>query len=171
MISIDVLSCPGQLRHICPRWLKLENPPKISQCTPEKFHNIRNKQEAIPNTPPENPSNVSLFFFQNSSNSIMTYCHQKQQHIKSKSKNLRITQSSLGTWYASWASRVAVSMLKIMSFTCEGKVITLGASPPLPFSLRWCGWPWPIRFNQWRNRTTPKQTNRHSTYKGMLKMQ
>ena len=99
----------------------------------------------------------------------MTYCHQKQQHIKSKSKNLRITQSSLGTWYASWASCVAVSMLKIMSFTCEGKVITLGASPPLPFSLRWCGWPWPIRFNQWRNRTTPKQTNRHSTYKGMQK--
>ena len=133
MISIDVLSCPGQLRHICPKWLKLENPPKISQCTPEKFHNIRNKQEAILNTPPENPSNVSLFFFQNSSNNDLL--SSKTTHPPNL--NLRITQSD---WH----------LICFLSFSCSsvnaenhvihlrGEAEYLEPSPPFFPQVMWC---------------------------------
>lgn len=115
MISIDVLSCPGQLRHICPRWLKLENLPKISQCTPVKFHNIRNKQEAILITPPKKSLKRVFVFFPKFIKQWLFIKH----NTSNPNQNLRV-HNLIGTWYASWASRVAVSILKIMSFTCEG---------------------------------------------------
>lgn len=57
-------------------------------------------------------------------------------------------------------------MLKIMSFTCEGSW-TLGGSPPFFPQVMWC--PSHPEINE--DIAHPKQTNRHSTYKGMLKVQ
>ena len=148
MISIDVLSWPGQLRHICPTWVKLENPPKISQCTPEKFHNIRNKIHQ-----------TCLCFFQNSSN-IMTVIN---NNTSSKSKS----SGPQSDWH----------LICFLSFSCSsvnaenhvihlrGEAEHLEPSPPFFPQVMLMSIP---SGNQRRNFTP--ETNRPSTYKGMLKM-
>ena len=111
MSSIDFLSCPGQLDHMS----EMTRARESSQDVPvhsRKVPKLPKKQEAILVTPQKSPKYVSF--------SSKLHINKSTFPPQQPSKQQIFGSRKTGTWYASWASRVAVSMLKIMSFTCGG---------------------------------------------------